>query len=55
MEVGDEIRNVSVAYGADGGYDDGDSGSGSMNESHLKGDEENMAGVRERKVGGNDF
>ena len=52
MEVGDEIRNVSVAYGADETYDDGDSGSGSGkgDESHFKGDEENVASVRERKV-----
>ena len=49
MEVGDEIRNVSVAYGADGYQDDSRSGSG--DEYRVKGDEENAAGVRERKIG----
>lgn len=51
MEVGDEIRNVSVAYGADGYQDDTQSGSG--DEVGIKGDEENMAGVHERKVRAN--
>ena len=51
MEVGDEIRNVSVAYGAEGYQDDTQSGSG--DEVGIKGDEENMAGVHERKVGSN--
>lgn len=49
MEVGDEIRNVSVAYGAEGYQDDSQSGSG--DEMGIKGDEENVAGIRERKVG----
>lgn len=51
MEVGDEIRNVSVAYGTGGEYD-GDSGSGSAigDDSQLKGDEEHGS-VRERKAG----
>lgn len=53
MEVGDEIRNVSVAYGAGETLEDGDSGSGSGDEVHFKGDEE--AGVRERKTGKSDF
>jgi len=49
MEVGDEIRSVSVAYGAGADYDD-ESGSGGSG--HFKGDEE-TGGVRERKVGEN--
>ncbi len=55
MEVGDEIRNVSVAYGAGGEYD-GDSGSGSgiVDEGHFKSDEEHGS-VRERKAGPNGF
>lgn len=53
MEVGDEIRNVSVAYGVDevGGSD---SASGIDGVGGLKGDEE-AGGWRERKVGGGDF
>ena len=51
MEVGDEIRNVSVAYGAEGYQDDTQSGSG--DEVGIKGDEENVAGVHERKVHSN--
>ena len=51
MEVGDEIRNVSVAYGAEGYQDDTQSGSG--DEVGIKWDEENMAGVHERKLGAN--
>lgn len=55
MEVGDEIRNVSVGYGAGGEYD-GDSGSGSGigDESHFKVDEEHGS-VRERKAGQKDY
>lgn len=47
MEVGEDIRNPSVAYGAD---DEADAGSeGSPDRYGIKGDEE--AGVRERKLG----
>jgi len=55
LEVGDEIRNVSVAYGA-GGELDGDSGSGSGigDGSHFKGDEE-YGSLRDRKDTTNDF
>ncbi len=55
LEVGDEIRNVSVAYGAGGGLD-GDSGSGSGigDGSHFKGDEE-YGSLRVRKVATNNF
>ena len=45
MEVGDEIRNVSVAYGATNDFDE-ESASGS---DRYKGVEDN--GVRERKIG----
>lgn len=47
MEVGDEIRNVSVAYGAEGYENDSASG----DSGHGKGDEEGGMGVREREVG----
>lgn len=51
MEVGDEIRNVSVAYGADG-YEDDTSVSGDSGRFHTKGaDDGGEAGVTERKVG----
>ena len=53
MEVGDEIRTVSVAYGAGETFADRDSGSGSGDEAHFKGDEE--VGIRERRVGKSDF
>ena len=52
MEVGDEIRNVSVAYGADGYQDDAQSGSGD-DVGGFKGDEENVVGLHERKVKAN--
>lgn len=51
MEVGDEIRNVSVAYGAHGGGDmyEDDSASGEGVSGYgAKGDEESA--VRERKL-----
>ena len=49
MEVGDEIRNVSVAYGADGEMYEDDSNSGEGASGYGgKGDEE--ADVRERKI-----
>lgn len=47
MEVGDEIRNVSVAYGAEGYEDD----SVSADSGKYKGDEEGQTAVRERQVG----
>ena len=47
MEVGDEIRNVSVAYGAEGYEDD----SVSAGSGQVKGDEEGKTGIRERQVG----
>ena len=48
MEVGDEITEVSVAYGTSDGFDE-ESATGSE---YAKGAEEGMgAGVRERKVG----
>lgn len=51
MEVGDEIRNVSVAYGAEGYGDDSMSG----NSGQYKGDEEGRTAVRERQVGKETF
>ncbi len=48
MEVGDDIRNPSVAYGADEDMDRVSS-EGSSKGYGVKGDEE--AGVRERKMG----
>ena len=59
MEVGDEIRNVSVAYGADGGMvavdDDNLSSSGGSGRYDGKGgkDEEDGGYIRERKVNTN--
>lgn len=47
MEVGDEIRNVSVAYGAEGYGDD----SASADSGQFKGDEEGQTNVRESPVG----
>ena len=47
MEVGDEIRNVSVAYGAEGYEDDSVSGGSGR----YKGDEEGQTSVRERQIG----
>ncbi len=51
MEVGDEIRNVSVAYDAEGYEDDSVSGNSGLD----KGDEEDQKVVRERDVGKDDF
>ena len=51
MEVGDEIRNVSVAYGAEGYGDD----SMSADSGHYKGDEEGQTAIRERQVGKETF
>ena len=51
MEVGDEIRNVSVAYGAEGYEDD----SVSAGSGQYKDDEEGQTGIRERQVGKEDF
>ena len=48
MEVGDEIRNVSVAYGAEG-YEDNDSASADSGK--YRGDEEGQTAIRERQVG----
>ena len=49
MEVGDEIRNVSVAYGANGAMYEDDSASGEVASGYDgKGDEETA--VRERKL-----
>lgn len=48
MEVGDEIRNVSLAEG----YEDD---SVSANSGQLKGDEEGQTAIRERQVGKEDF
>ena len=47
MEVGDEIRNVSVAYGAEGYEDD----SVSADSGKYKGDEEGQTTARERPFG----
>ena len=46
MEVGDEVRNVSVAYANSDTYDE-ESATGS---DHLKGSDGKDAGVRERKM-----
>ena len=51
MEVGDKIRNVSVAYGAEGYEDDSASG----NSGQFKGDEEGQTAVQERQVGKEDL
>lgn len=51
MEVGDEIRIVSVAYGAEEYEDD----SVSADSEQFKGDEEGQTGVRKRQVGKEDF
>ena len=51
MEVGDEIRNVSVAYGAEGYEDD----SVSADSGKFKGDEEGHPAIRERQVGKENF
>lgn len=52
MEVGDEIRNVSVAYGAEEYTDDSASGDSGK----YKGDEEGgQTSVRERQVGNMSF
>ena len=48
MEVGDEIRNVSVAYGAEG-YDDEDSTG--RDSGHYKGPSVNEAKLQESKMG----
>ena len=47
MEVGDEIRNVSVAYGAEGYSDD----SVSADSEPFKDNEEGQTGITEREVG----
>lgn len=47
MEVGDEIRNVSVAYGAEGYEDD----SVSADSGKYKGGEEGQTTIRERQMG----
>ncbi|MCJ1272324.1 hypothetical protein MMC21_000110 [Puttea exsequens] len=51
MEVGDEVRNPSLAYGA--AFDeDGDAGSGSGEDYMKSGKVDEESGVRERKVSG---
>jgi len=56
MEVGDEIPDISVAYGAEGYEEDGDGGSeggggGGGVSGRIKGDDDMEAGVvRDRKV-----
>ena len=48
MEVGDEIRNISVAYGAGGDVYVDDSGSDQDNYADKR--DEEAAGIGERKI-----